>query len=146
MRECEFAERDQPRIGRVSLAGRYRPYALIETPTPSLCGYRKHSRRTCDLPYANIIDLPRSLLLAVLSRTAVCTRSRKTAVCVGPKGTCSFSVARGFRISILDVVVTLQSGAGIFSTRNYLSYHYLYIQNNVERRRNSRLRKIKEKL
>lgn len=46
---------------RSGLSGRYRPgsRALIETPTPSLCGYRKHSphTRTRDLPYANIADL-----------------------------------------------------------------------------------------
>jgi len=105
VRECEFVERerDQPRIGRISLAGRYKPYALIETPTPSLCGYRKHSRWTRDLSYANIIDLPSSLPLAILSRTAVCTRSRKTAVCVGPKGACFFSVSVS-RILILSLL------------------------------------------
>lgn len=66
--QAESAKRDQPRIGRrASLAGidPRAACALIETPTPSLCGYRKHSphTRTRDLPYANIADL---LLCAVV--------------------------------------------------------------------------------
>jgi len=128
--------------------GRYRPYALIETPTPSLCGYRKHSRRTRDLPYANIIDLPRSLLFAILSRTAVCTRSRKTAVCVGSKGACSFSVAYGFRILIFDVVITLQLQfflLGIIYHTLFLFINSEYFNLSLQLAWNNRLKKIKEK-
>lgn len=124
------------RIGRASLAG-IDPGALIETPTPSLCGYRKHSphTRTRDLPYANIADLPppprRSLLPAAPFRAAVCTPSRKAAVHVGSEGACSFSVACSFPYVFLTAV----------SLRR-LSYARNYLSRRTNSRRLSHLREI----
>lgn len=99
------------------MVGRYRPgpYALIETPTPSLCGYRKHSpysRRTRARAISRMQISSTSLVpfyLPFLSRAAVCTPSRKAAVCIEPKEAARpFSVPR-FHISVLDVVVVLHS-------------------------------------